>query len=156
MMQEAMTIPAVRKSILVDAPVEQAFRVFTEGIATWWPLRTHSVAEERAETAVFEGGVGGRLYERTSDGKEHEWGRVLEWDPPRRIVYAWYPGRGDETSQEVEMHFTPTGEGTRVDLEHRGWERLGERGPEQRSNYDTGWDYVLGLYVENAGRPGAG
>jgi uncharacterized protein YndB with AHSA1/START domain len=149
-----MTIPAVRKSILVDAPVEQAFRAFTEGIAAWWPLRTHSVARERAEGVVFEGREGGRLYERTSDGEEHEWGVVLAWEPPSRVLYSWHPGRGDETSQEVEMRFTADGDGTRVEVEHRGWERLGERGREQRSSYDSGWDYVLGLYVENAGRSG--
>lgn len=147
MTEEAMTIPALRKSIVVDAPVEQAFRVFTEGIATWWPLRTHSVGQERAETVVFEGRADGRLYERTSDREEHEWGRVLAWEPPRRIVYSWHPDRGDDTSQEVEIRFTPEGAGTRLDLEHRGWERLGERGVEQRSSYDSGWDYVLGLYA---------
>lgn len=139
----------LRKSVTIDRPVGDAFGLFTEGIATWWPLRTHSVAKEDAETAVFEAGVGGRIYERTTDGEEHLWGTVLVWEPPARIVYAWHPGRGDDTAQEIEIRFLPDGDRTRIELEHGGWERLGARAPETIRNYDTGWDYVLGgCYVE--------
>lgn len=134
----------LRKSVTVNAPVEKAFRVYTEGLAMWWPTKTHSVAEERVETAVFEGGVGGRIFEREADGSEHLWGTVLEWDPPHRIVHTWHPGRDEETAQRIEMRFIPEGDGTRVELEHRGWENLGADARQIFENYDGGWDFVLG------------
>jgi uncharacterized protein YndB with AHSA1/START domain len=143
MSEQATETQVVRKSIVVDAPVEQAFRVFTDEMATWWPVETHSVSRERAETAVLEGGVGGRLYERTADGDEILWGEVTVWEPPHRLSYTWHPGRGAETAQEVEMRFVPEGRRTRVELEHRGWERLGDEAAEIIASYDTGWDLVL-------------
>jgi uncharacterized protein YndB with AHSA1/START domain len=149
-MSQQMSETTLRKSVTVAMPVERAFRLYTEGIATWWPIETHSVAAENAETAVFEGRGGGRLYERATNGEEHVWGTVLVWDPPRRVVHSWHPGRGEETAQEVELVFTPDGEGTRVELAHSGWERLGDRMAEVMASYDTGWDFVLGRYVESA------
>ncbi len=87
--------PLIR-TITVSCTVEDAFRVFTEGIATWWPLRNHSIAVDRgiglvAETAVIEGCVGGRVYEVMSDGTEASWGEVLAWEPPHRLLLAWTP-----------------------------------------------------------------
>jgi uncharacterized protein YndB with AHSA1/START domain len=134
----------LRKTLEVAAPPERAFALFTEGIAGWWPVRTHSVAEERAETVVFEPGVGGRIYERTLDGDEHLWGTVTAWDPPGRVACTWHPGREPETAQEVEVRFEPLGSGTRVELVHTGWERLGDRAAAQFENYDGGWDFVFG------------
>ncbi len=140
----------LRKSITVARPVEDAFRLYTEGIATWWPLRTHSVAGEDAETCVLEPRGGGRLYERTSAGEEHEWGTVLVWDPPHRLVHTWHPGRGEDSGQEIELRFASDGAGTRVELVHTGWEKLGDRMAEVMANYRTGWDFVLGRYAEKA------
>jgi uncharacterized protein YndB with AHSA1/START domain len=142
-MERTAEIAAIHKSVTVRRPVEEAFALFTEGIATWWPLATHSIYEERATTAVFESRVGGRLYEISIDGEKGVWGTVRVWAPPHRIVYSWHPGRGEETAQEVEVQFAADGVGTRVEIEHRGWERA----PEQRSGYDEGWDFVLGQYV---------
>lgn len=150
MMQPQTKIEAIRKTVMVDAPVEKAFRVFTQGIAAWWPLRTKSVGRERTTSAAFEERVGGRLYERAANGDETVWGTISVWEPPHRIVYTWHPGRGEETSQEVEMRFVPEGSRTRIDFEHRGWERLGERGAEARREYDGGWDEVFALYTEAA------
>lgn len=96
---------------------------------------------------TFEGRVGGRVYETAPDGTEHLWGTVTEWDPPRRIVFTWHPGRPVDTRQEVEVTFQLAGEGSRTDLVHSGWEHLGERAAEIRANYDTGWDVVLGRYA---------
>ena len=79
---------AIRKSVVVPLPVDEAFRLYTDGIATWWPLRTHSVAKAEAATCVLEARVGGRIYERTVAGEEHEWGRVTVCEPPTRLVYA--------------------------------------------------------------------
>ena len=141
---------AIRKSVMVDRSVEDAFRLYTEQVATWWPYSTHSVGKDDVETVIFEGREGGRFYERTKKGDEHLWGTVLTWDPPRRVVHTWHPGRGEETAQEVEVAFTSGREGTRVELVHTGWERLGDRMAEAMANYDAGWDVVLGRYVESA------
>jgi uncharacterized protein YndB with AHSA1/START domain len=145
-MKQTAETAAIHKSVTVRRPLEEAFAAFTEGIATWWPLATYSIFEERASTAVVEGRVGGRLYEISVDGEEGVWGTVTVWEPPDRIAYSWHPGRGEETAQEVEIRFSADGAGTRVDVEHRGWERA----PEKRAGYDEGWEFVLGRYVAAA------
>ncbi len=142
----------VEKSVTVSVPVERAFEVFTAEIGTWWPLRTHAVDTERSETVVMEGRVGGRLYERTPSGEEHVWGTLVAWEPPNRIVYSWHPGRGEETAQEVEITFSPEGEGTRVDIRHYGWEKLGDRLEETIASYNEGWDKVIAVYARAAER----
>jgi uncharacterized protein YndB with AHSA1/START domain len=133
----------LRKSVRVARPPEQAFRLYTDGISTWWPLATHSVAEGDADTVVFESGPGGRIYERAKDGTEHLWGTVTVWEPPERFVHTWHPGRPEATRQLVEMRFLPDGHGTRVEVVHTGWEELGDEAPRTYASYDTGWDYVL-------------
>ena len=150
MSEQTMPAMALRKSITVNVPVQNAFRLYTEGLAKWWPLKTHSVAQERVETAVFEARMGGRIFEREADGTEHVWGTVLEWEPPHRFVHTWHPGRGEETAQRVELRFVPDGEGTRIELEHRGWENLGADAAKVFENYESGWDYVLGEYYAAA------
>jgi uncharacterized protein YndB with AHSA1/START domain len=147
-MEQTTEIAAIRKSVTVRRPIEEAFALFTDGIDTWWPLAKYSIYGERAETAVFEGRPGGRLYEISVDGEEGEWGTVSVWEPPNRVVYSWHPGRGEETAQEVEIEFVAEGDRTRVEMEHRGWERA----PEKRAGYDAGWDFVLGRYVAAAGK----
>jgi uncharacterized protein YndB with AHSA1/START domain len=147
-----MTVQAeelkVSKSIVVSAPLETAFAVFTERIGSWWPLDSHTLNDGRSDTAVFEQREGGRVYERTPDGTEADWGRVVAWEPPHRVVFSW---QVTEAETEIEVTFTAEGESTRVDLEHRGWERLGERAGKARDNYDTGWGMVLGRYEGAAG-----
>lgn len=155
MSQEA-TIPEIqplRVEVTVRRPQADAFRLFTEGMGSWWPLATHSVGQEKAETCQLEGRVGGRLFERLEDGSEKSWGQVLTWDPPGRVSFTWHPGREPETAQEVEVSFHAAGDGeTRVELVHRGWERYGEGAAEMRDQYETGWGYVLGeCYAGTAG-----
>lgn len=140
-------IAPVRKSITVPWKPAVAFRRFTDGIAQWWPLTSHGVSGSAEAGVTFEGRVGGRVYETAPDGTEHLWGTVTEWDPPRRVVFTWHPGRPVDTRQEVEVTFQPAGEGSRIDLVHSGWEHLGERAAGIRANYDTGWDLVLGRYA---------
>ncbi len=142
----------LRKSIVVDRPPEHAFRVFTEGIGGWWPVRSHSVGQERAEAAVMECKEGGRLYERLTDGTEAEWGRITAWEPPHRVAFTWYPGRDDGTAQQVDVRFSPEGEGTCVEVEQRGWERLGDRAQEMFESYEEGWDPVLARFGEAVSR----
>jgi uncharacterized protein YndB with AHSA1/START domain len=134
------------------APAD-AFRRFTRELDRWWPRHTHSVAGERCEEVVFEEGVGGRIYERAGD-QTREWGRVVEWEPPRRVVFTWHPGREPTTAQEVEVTFETVPTGTRVRLIHSGWETLGRAALETRARYEGGWATVLGDFLAAALRRG--
>jgi len=140
----------IKKSVTVAVPVDEAFRVFTEEMETWWPLRTHAVDTENSDTVVMEGREGGRLFERGTSGEEQVWGIVQSWEPPQRVGYTWHPGRGEDTAQEVEVTFTPEGDGTRVEVRHWGWEKLGDRLDETIASYNEGWNLVLGRYAEAA------
>jgi DNA-binding transcriptional ArsR family regulator/uncharacterized protein YndB with AHSA1/START domain len=134
----------VRKSVTVPLDAMAAFRLFTERIAAWWPLASHSVGGEDAATCAFEPRVGGRVLETLRSGGEHVWGTIRVWQPPHRLVFSWHPGRGPDTAQEIEIRFHPSGDGgTRVELDHRGWERLGADAAKLRDNYDKGWDTVF-------------
>ncbi len=142
----------VRKSITVACSVETAFEVWTERMGTWWPLSAgHSVAGDDAETVVVEGRVGGRIFERTRQGVEHEWVEVLVWEPPTRLVHSWHPGYEAARATEVEVRFSDVGGGkTAVELEHRGWDRLSAEHAVARDGYDEGWVRVIGLFAEAA------
>lgn len=138
----------INKEVTVAADQERAFEVFTARIGDWWPLRTHSVGLEEAESLSMECRPGGRLIETYGGGKEAEWGRVLAWDPPARIVFTWYPGRPGEAATEIEVTFVAlSASETRVRLEHRGWETLPSERRAGRAEYVTGWDFVLGHFV---------
>ena len=153
---ENAALGPVEKSIVVGTDVERAFRRFTREIGQWWPLESHSVGGARAVAAVLEEGVGGRVHERLEDGTEHEWGRILTWEPPHRFVMTWHPGRAPSTAQELEVRFSAEpGGGTRLDLTHRGWERLGEEAAEGRRPYGPGWDAVLARFEAGAERQAA-
>lgn len=143
-------IEPVRKKLEVKLPAEDAFRLFTEGINKWWPLVTHSVWGEGAESCYFEGWVGGRIVEVSKHGEESEWGKVLVWEPYTRVSFQWYPDRTPETAQEVTVMFTETASGSRLELIHTGWETLGAQALEKRNGYVTGWDFVLGKYLDVA------
>ena len=146
-MSDALVIEVVRKSVTVECTVEEAFRVFTADARSWWPVESHSIHQNVSEI-VFEPEVGGEVYEVSEMGERGHWATVLHWDPPNRLVLAWNILAADAEPTEVEIRFLADGAGTRVELEHRGWERLGETGGERRANYDTGWDFVLGRYVD--------
>ena len=154
-MSQQATDLAVRRSIVVEAPQERAFTVFTEGMSTWWPLETHHIGEQKAEAAVVEPRAGGRWYERAADGTECEWGRVIAWKPPERVVFGWHLGPewkydpDEALATEVEVRFVVEGPTTtRVELEHRGFERLGERADELRIPVagEGGWSGLLELF----------
>ncbi len=137
----------VRESVQVELQREQAFRLFTEGINEWWPLdEGYSFGGDRAREVHLEPRVGGRLYETWVDGDEFETGRVIACDRPHRIVFTWRDehGRGE---MEVEVRFTPEGEGTQVTVEHRGFERLGPGGEELAARYVGGWPRVLRAFA---------
>ena len=134
-------IEPLRFSLDVACSVEHAFRVWTSGIAAWWPA-DHTVTGEPV-AVVLEPGLGGRIYERTTDGVEHEWGEVTAWEPPRRLGYLWHLRADRSDATDVSIRFTPTEAGTRVDIEHAGWERLGARGDTWRERNHQGWSTLL-------------
>ena len=133
----------LRKTITVARPPEVAFRVFTEGLTSWWPARTHSVGHERVDTIVLEGHVGGRFYERLDDGTEHEWGEVTAWEPPHRLGYVWHLRTNRASATDVEIRFAAVDDGTRVEIEHAGWERLGDAAEAWRDRNHAGWTTLL-------------
>jgi uncharacterized protein YndB with AHSA1/START domain len=145
----------VQRSITVEASQERAFRVFTEGMSSWWPLDTHHIGKADAEAVVIEPREGGRCYERGVDGSECDWGTVLAWEPPSRYVMAWqltpewtYDPDLSKAS-EVEVLFIEEGPTTtRVELEHRGFDRTGEAGAQVREavSGEGGWGSLLQLY----------
>lgn len=146
-----MPIEPVRKDVTVPATPEAAFRRFTEEVGSWWPLETHACKPGEAVDAHVEGRVGGRFYEVTRSGEEHIWGTILEWEPPRRLVYTWHPARDPAVAQKIEATFEAVDGGTRLTLVQTGWELMGDEAMELRDGYDSGWEIVLGRYVASLG-----
>ncbi len=145
---------AVQRTINVRAGVEHAFRVFTEGMDSWWP-RTHHIGKSPMTKAVLQCCAGGRCYSEQTDGTECDWAQILVWEPPSRLVMAWQITHvwGYEPdlarASEVEIRFTPEADGsTRVDLEHRHFERMGDgwQGMQAAVGGDGGWNGILRLY----------
>jgi hypothetical protein len=129
-------------SFEVDCSAEHAFNVWTSGIDTWWPS-DHTVSGG-PELVVLQAGVGGRIFERTADGLEHDWGEVTRWDPPLQLAYLWHLGADRTAATEVEVRFVAQGAATtRIEIEHRGWERLGEAADQWRDRNRAGWDTLL-------------
>ncbi|HEV7836851.1 MAG TPA: SRPBCC family protein [Gemmatimonadaceae bacterium] len=153
--QDRIEVP-VRKSITVNASPERAFEVFTGDFDSWWP-RSHHIGKSPMKKAIIEGKKGGRCYAKQEDGTDSEWGSVLLWDPPRRFVIAWlisgnWQFEPDASkASEVEVRFTPEPGGrTRVDLEHRHFERMTSGGPEMRAGVgaaEGGWGKLLEAYA---------
>jgi uncharacterized protein YndB with AHSA1/START domain len=151
---------AVTASIVVEAPIERAFSVFTADIGSWWPPANHILEAELAEM-VFEPRVGGHIYDRGVDGSESRWARVLAYEPPERIVFSWDISlqwkleTDPERTSEVEVRFIPEGlERTRVELEHRGIERHGEGWEQMRAAVGSpnGWNGGLEAFAQRLQR----
>ncbi len=135
----------IRKSIRVERPPETSFKVFCEEISQWWPGGFGGEG-----TKLFlEGRVGGRFYERAVDGTEFDIGRVTAYQPPTFVAFTWRAPSWDSETQ-VAVHFHAEGGGTRVELEHSGWE-LDEKTRNARKSYEGGWDIVLGRYQSHIG-----
>lgn len=157
-MSTAPTIPTVHGKITVDVPVEQAFSVFTDSLHTWWPVEYHIGQADMAEV-ILEPREGGRWYERGVDGSECDWGRVLVWEPPHRLVVTWQINGewqydpDPERASEIEVRFTEDGPGqTRVELEHRHLDRLvGGQAMHDAITGAGGWTAVLEQYAKAAG-----
>ncbi|MBB5046182.1 uncharacterized protein YndB with AHSA1/START domain [Rhodopseudomonas rhenobacensis] len=145
------SIEPIRKQIVVDIPPERAFRVFTEQHGAWWPLETHHVGDKPAQTAIIEPKAGGRWFERSTDGTEYLWGRVLVWDPPSHLVMTWEIDgdwkHDDALVTEVDVRFVPVGaKQTRIEFEHRLLENYGANAHFMRAPMDGGWSSFLELF----------
>ena len=154
MSQRTIEPAPVRKTLVVKADIERSFVAFTSRIGSWWPRR-RTIASVPQADVIIESRIGGRWYERGADGSECEWGKVLKWEPPSRLVLAWQIDADFKYNPacvtEVEVKFTALGaDETRVDFEHRHLERLGERSQSLRDMLDSGWVGILELYVNAA------
>ena len=146
----------VRSSIVVEAPIERAFSVFTDDFGSFKP-REHNMLQVDIAKTVFEPRVGGNLYDRGVDGSECRWARVLAYEPPERVVFSWdiSPYWQIETdldkASEVEVRFiAETPERTRVELEHRNLDRHGDgwEGVREGVGGDEGWPLYLRRFSE--------
>jgi uncharacterized protein YndB with AHSA1/START domain len=146
---------AVRKEITVEAPVDVAFRVFTEQMATWWPLASHSVYGADAQKVEMECRLDGRIFEVDESGNENDWGLVTSWEPPHAVAFTWHPASDADKQTHVEVRFAAAGDQTLVTLVHTGWEVLGDLAQQAVKGYTTGWDVVLARYIEAAGKSAA-
>jgi len=152
-----MTIAPIRRTVRTKAPPAKAFTIFTGQIGRWWPAGNGVGAQPLVEV-VIEPGVGGRWFERDAAGRETQWGCVLEWEPPGRLVLGWQLNRekrfDPDLVTEVELTFTaaPDG-GTDVALEHRNLERFGQGARQWLASIGGGWTQKLGEFVAFADLP---
>ena len=151
----------VRTEIVVGAPVERAFRAFTEQFDRIKPREHNMLGADIAES-VFEPRAGGRVYDRGVDGTECQWGRVLAYEPPDRILFTWdinpqWQVESDlSRTSEVEVRFVAESEArTRVALEHRHLDRHGDgwEGMREGVRADQGWPLYLQRFAATAGEP---
>ena len=147
---------AVRKTIDVKATIDRAFEVFATRMGEWWQ-KEHSIARETTQAdVVIEPRAGGRWYEVGADGSEHEWGRVLAYEPPHRLLLAWQLTRefrfDPEFETTVEVRFEERDGSTIVEFEHRDLERMGADAVELLEGMDGGWGMLLGLFQARAER----
>lgn len=156
-MMQSLIAP-VEVSVEVPLTPERAFALFTEDFGRWWPT-SHHIGADPFVDAVVEPFVGGRWFERDARGAECDWGRVLVWEPPHRLVLSWaitcrFTAEPDpEKASRVEIRFSATDNGTRVEVRHSGFERHGDDGDQMRAGVDgdNGWTLCLAGYRDLAG-----
>lgn len=139
-------IEPLRLSVDLDCPAEHAFDVYTRRLSVWWP-KGHSTSGNPDTCVELEPREGGRIFERTPDGTEYDWGRIVQWEPPSRLVYDWHIGRNADGATQVELTFVDLGDDqSRLDIVHRGWERLGTEGESWRNANSAGWASLIAAY----------
>ncbi|HEV7719053.1 MAG TPA: SRPBCC family protein [Arsenicitalea sp.] len=146
---QTITAAPIRKQLVVKAAPSRAFEIFTAGIGGWWP-RDKSIGTTPIVDVVLEPFAGGRWYEKNADGRECEWGKVLVWEPGKRLTLNWQIGANWQHNAslhtEVEINFVAAGEGTQVTLEHRNIESI-SGAPQLRAGLDSGWQEILGSFA---------
>ena len=139
-------IEPLRIDFTVACSVEHAFATFTRHTSLWWPS-THSFSGDPQLKVVIEPHVGGRIFERTSEGEEHDWGEITGWDEPRTLSYLWHLGTERPRATHVAIEFEAVGaEATEVRITHTGWEALGDDAAPWRDRNQAGWAGVLDPY----------
>ena len=148
-MSSATNPAPILRATRVERSPDDAFRVFTDEIGAWWPLPSHGVFGATSGGLAF---VDGRLVEMSTDGREAVWGEVVAWEPPHRLTFTWHPGQSAEVASIVDVEFAPDGPGTRVVLEHRGWEAHGPESFIRRRHYvgPGAWGHVLDHFADGA------
>jgi uncharacterized protein YndB with AHSA1/START domain len=148
----------VRKELLIKTSAERAFQAFTEEMGGWWP-QTHHIGKSEMRDVILEPGEGGRWYEIGVDGSQCDWGKVLIWNPPRRLVLAWQITAAwqydPDFLTEVEVQFLDEGpRQTRLKLEHRNIERFGVKAEDIWSAFDSegGWLGIIRAFAAVAER----
>jgi DNA-binding transcriptional ArsR family regulator len=138
-------IPPITKSYDVRLSPAEAFALFTEDLALWWPVARHSLSAAAdgglPMALVFHGGAQGRIEETQISGATGQWASVTDWAPPHGLTLRWTMGRPDAEATRVKVRLDPAGRGTRMTLVHSGWDALGET---VRGEYDALWEHVLG------------
>lgn len=152
-----MTTDPIRKSVTVPLAPDDAFELFTAELESWWPAESHSLSAGRGERPAaieVEPRTGGQILETLPDGQRAPWGRVTRWEAGRAFGVAWHVGRDEAEATALLVTFTPVADGTRVDLEHGGFDRLGATAATAAiGEYRQGWDLVLGrCYVAQCRR----
>jgi DNA-binding transcriptional ArsR family regulator len=143
-MSSSDRLEPVVKVMTVPGSPTVVFELFTDRMAEWWPLESHSIGEHDAVGVRVEPGVGGRVIETTRDGAEHEWATIKGWAPGERLEMDWYPGIPVSQATHLEITFRQSADGTELTLVHDGWEARGADAVRMRDGYETGWDLVLG------------
>jgi Activator of Hsp90 ATPase homolog 1-like protein len=139
-------IEPLRVGLDIECTPEHAFETWTSRFATWWP-RGHSASGDPA-AVVLEPRLGGRIYERTHDGREIDWGEITAWDPPHGFAYLWHIRRDRKDATDVQVRFVLAGtRSTRLEITHTGWERLGADAERWRDANGDGWASVVSHFV---------
>ncbi|MEO8689986.1 MAG: SRPBCC domain-containing protein [Solirubrobacteraceae bacterium] len=128
----------LRLAFTVGCPPEHAFSTWAERTSLWWP-KGHSVTGDPELSVTIEPRPGGRIFERTPTGDEHDWGEVVAWEPPCRLAYLWHLRQDRADATRVEVSFAAAEAGTEVTIVHSGWERLGARAQDLRERNVRGW-----------------
>jgi hypothetical protein len=139
-----MSADALVIEFQVGVAPAHAFDVWTRRCATWWP-RSHTMSGDPSDI-TFEPRSGGRIVERAPGG-DHDWGEVIEWDPPSRLRCLWHPFFDRAEATELDITFRPVQTGTAIRLEQRGFERLGEAGEARRTRTSGAWDTVTTAFA---------
>ena len=146
-------IEPLKFSFTVACNRQHAFDVWTSRTTSWWP-KDHTVSGDPEVNVTIEPFIGGRIFESTPTGREHDWGQIVAWEPPNRFAYNWFITTDASNASLVEVEFEDVGAGTRIDILHSGWERLGA-GPEWRSRNQRGWNALIPRIVEACQVPAA-
>jgi hypothetical protein len=143
-------IEPLRLSYEIECSADHAFDVWTTRLTTWWP-KGHTTSGDPETSVVLEPRLGGRIFERTPDGTEIDWGVITTWDPPVQLGYRWHIGREAEQATDVELRFVDLGnDRARLDIVQSGWERLGDEGEAYRNANTAGWGALIPHFVTAA------